>query len=67
MRTVAILAICLCSLTLKAQTRTITSKVIDEQELKAMPGVKILSRDSLFLGLTQTDGSFKIETASKGK
>lgn len=40
-------------------------KVIDEEELKAMPGVQILSQDSLYWGRTQTDGTFKIELPAK--
>jgi hypothetical protein len=39
----------------------VTGKVVDEFDLLPMPGVRILSPDTLELGLTDSNGNFKVE------
>ncbi|WP_409014281.1 carboxypeptidase-like regulatory domain-containing protein [Dyadobacter sp. NIV53] len=60
MRLLILLSLCFISLFVSAQ-RIVTGKVVDEFELLPMPGVRILSRDTLELGTTDLNGDFKVE------
>ena len=43
-----------------AQTRTIYGRVVGEDDLDVIPGVRIENQEKLLLGTTATDGRFKI-------
>jgi len=47
------------------QTRTIIGKVLDENDLTAMPGVMIHTRDTVLIGTTDKNGDFKIELSAE--
>ena len=51
----------LLSFSLNAQTRTITGKVIAEDDLTIIPGIDIRSIDTVVLGKTDINGNFKVE------
>lgn len=49
------------SLSSNGQVRLITGKVIDENDLAPMPGVKIQASDTILLATTDKNGNFQIE------
>ena len=62
MRLIALLLVTLLiSFPSNGQTRTIIGRVLDEDDLKPMPGVLIQTSDTLRLGMTDTKGNFKID------
>src|ERR1700733_12317072 len=44
-----------------AQTRTIYGRVIAEDDLLPIPGIRVQNHDKLVLGRTERDGRFKVE------
>ncbi|WAC12522.1 carboxypeptidase-like regulatory domain-containing protein [Dyadobacter pollutisoli] len=60
MKLITLLSFCLISCCVSAQ-RIVTGKVIDEFELMAIPGAKIMSRDNQELATTGLNGEFKTE------
>lgn len=61
MRLISSLILLLSSLNVLGQTKTVTGKIIDEFDLKGVPGIKIQKSDTSLLTGTDTDGKFKIE------
>jgi len=64
MRHLILLTISLTPLLSSGQTRTLTGKVIDEYTFDAIPEVRVQNRDTLRLGTTELNGTFKIELPS---
>ncbi len=60
MRILALFALCFNPFFVNAQ-RMVSGKVIEEFELVAMPGVRIMTRDTLELAFTDLNGDFNIE------
>jgi CarboxypepD_reg-like domain len=60
-RVLIILIIYLAPILSSGQTRIITGKVIADLDLEALIQVRIVSRDTIQLGTTDTNGKFRIE------
>jgi hypothetical protein len=61
MRLLSSLILLLSSLNLFGQTKTITGKIIDELDLKGVPGIRVQTSGTSLLTETDTEGNFKIE------
>jgi hypothetical protein len=49
------------SFSILGQTKIVTGKIIDEFDLKGIPGIRIQNADTTILTQTDLDGKFKVE------
>jgi len=64
MRRLAFIVLLFVSCLSNAQTRTIKGKVVEENDLIPMPGVKVQDRDTVLLATTDQNGNFEIQLPS---
>lgn len=64
MKSVLIMLLTLCCFHVKGQTKIFEGKIVDEFDLKPVPGAIIQNSDGVQLGNTDLDGHFKIELAA---
>jgi len=60
MRYFALLTLCLVSFNASAQ-RILSGKVIEEFDLTPMPGIRIMTKDTVILATTDLEGNFNIQ------